>query len=30
VAVVPLAFAADLYDVSVMARASVRYRTLLL
>lgn len=30
VAVVPLAFIADLYDLAVMARASVRYRTLLL
>jgi GT2 family glycosyltransferase len=29
-AVVPLAFVADLYDLAVMARASVRYRTLLL
>jgi len=28
--IVPLAFVADLYDVAVMARASVRYRTLLL
>jgi hypothetical protein len=28
--VVPLAFVADLYGVAIMARASVRYRTLLL
>ncbi len=28
--VVPLAFVADVYDVAIMARASVRYRTLLL
>jgi hypothetical protein len=29
-AVVPLKFAADLYEVSVTARASIRYRTLVL